>query len=530
VIDASGKYVAPGLVETHLHSYHSYLGVSEYVQLLLAHGTTTTADGFYGQGIVAGRRAVEYFKAAFESTPLRLIFLVPVLSWLQNRANGLTPTAGVSAADMFEMLDWDGCRGLEEPPFIPVVKKFSEILDLFDACIARRKTITGHAAGISSRQLQAYVAMGAYTDHESTERADGLEKARAGLKLLMREGSVGLDTSELVTLVTEQRIDSHSLSFCTDVAAPEKIAASGTMDGAVRVAIKNGLPPITAIQLATLNAAEIFGLQDDIGLVAPGRFADMLLLDSLADFRIDSVLSGGEVVARQGVFVGSLPKATERYPRWAYKTVRLSAAIRDEDLAVKTTQRGAAKVRVIGLSEGSIITEERVNLLKVRRGALLADIDQDILPIVAVDRHRKGTGTGRGFVQGFGLKDGALASSVSGIASSLVSVGTNSRDMAAAMNYLAEIGGGQVVVCDAEPVAVMELPILGLQSEDPLDAVMAKVEALLTAVAGLGCRLASPFSSLEFCFAGGVPALKLSDEGLVRVGEGGGERVDLWVE
>ena len=232
VIDATGRYISPGLVDGHLHQYHSYIGVNAFVEALLSHGVTATADAFYGPGIVGGLPAVRFLKDAFDKMPIRLLFLVPILSWLQNRELGLTPTEGVSPAEMLEILDWPGCYGLEEPPYLPVVDHYPEILDLFDETLARRKVITGHAAGISDRQLQAFVAVGAYTDHETVTAEDAVAKARAGMKLFMRHGSGCIDAPELLRAHTEFGIDSRMLGFCADLASPEKLLTEGTIDHA----------------------------------------------------------------------------------------------------------------------------------------------------------------------------------------------------------------------------------------------------------------------------------------------------------
>ena len=528
VIDASGLHLTPGLIETHLHCYHSYVGVNEFAELLLSHGVTATADGFYGPGIVGGREAVRFLKEAFDATPLRLIFLVPTLACLQNRDVGLTPVPGISVEEMFEMLDWEGCRGLEEPPFLPITNGFPEFLDLFEQTVERGQVVTGHAAGITGRQLQAYVAMGASTDHEAVDSQEALERARAGMKILARQGSLELNVPEVIRAVTELGVDPHAFSFSTDVASPEKLAASGAIDAHVRVAIENGVEPIRAIQMATLNAAEVFGLEQEMGSISPGRLADLLLVDDLAAFRIRSVMVGGEVVVDDGRFLPEL--APVAYPAGFYESMKLDAPVRAEELSLEAPDQAEVEVRVIGMTEGSLLTEERSALLRPRDGRLHADLEADVLPIVMVDRHGKGTGTGIGFVQGFGLKEGALASSVSTICSNLVAVGTNPEDMAAALNRLAAAGGGQIAVRDGEPLALVELPLFGLLSDDPLDVVMDKFSALYAAARELGCAFPSPFSQLEFCFVGGsTPALKLSEEGLLRVFGEVVERVDTVV-
>ncbi len=517
VIDARGRYLTPGLVEGHLHQYHSYLGVTEYVQALLSHGVTATADGFYGPGIVAGVPAIRFFKEAFERMPIRLIFLVPTLSWLQNRELGLTPTPGIDAADMHEILGWEGCYGLEEPPYLPVVEHYPEFLDLFDETLRQRKVITGHAAGISWRQLQAYAAVGVTTDHESVEVHDALAKARAGMTLLMRQGSGCFDVPEVVRTHTEFRIDPRRLGFCADLASPEKLMTEGTIDQSIRVAIAQGVAPVNAVQMATINTAEAFYAQRDFGVVAPGRFADLVLVSNLRDFVIDTVVFGGVEVFKQGEFLLELPKT--EYPDFLRDTVKLPQPITADALTFRVDgDRDEVEVRVIGVTEGSLETDERRARLRVEDGIVGADVDGDVLLLAMIDRFGKGTGIGLSFVQGFRLRTGAIASTANAVCENIVIVGTNATDMAVAANHLASLGGGKVVVRDGDVVASVGLPICGLLTEAPMEQVMARFGRAFEAIAELGCPLKNPFSQLEFCFAcGEIGDIKLSEEGLLLI-------------
>ncbi len=516
-IDVEGQFVTPGLVDGHLHMYHSYLGVPEFVEAMLRHGVTATADGFYGQGIVGGIEAIRWFKDAFEQMPLRVLFVVPTLAYLQNRELGLTPAPGVEAEAMFEMLDWPGCYGLEEPPFLPVVDAWPEFLDLFEATLERRMVVTGHASGIDARQTQAYVAMGCYTDHETVDVDDAVQKVRAGMKLLMRQGSGCTDVPQLVRAYTERGVDSRALGFSVDVASPEKLVAEGGIDENIRVAVAHGVPPIKAIQMGTINVAEVFYAQQDIGLVAPGRFADMVIVDDLADFSIQRVIVGGEVMVEDGSLVAAMPSV--EYPSAFRGTVKLAQEVTGADLAIQVdSDVDTAEVRVIGVTEGSLVSTERRHRVTARGGTLAASIDEDVLHLAMIDRLAKGTGIGRGFVQGFGLRSGAIATTVNAVCENIAIVGTNPADMALAANRLAEVGGGKIVVSEGEVRALVELPILGLLAEAPLDDVMAKFDAAFAAIRELGCAFQSPFSQLEFCFAcGEIGEIKLSEEGLVQV-------------
>jgi adenine deaminase len=518
VIDAEGRYITPGLIDGHLHMYHSYLGVNEFVEVLLTHGVTAWADGFYAQGIVGGLEGVRFFKRAFEARPLRLIFLVPTLAYLQNRELGLQPTPGIDRDEMEAMLDWDGCLGLEEPPFLPIVDKWDEFLDLFEKTLAQRKTITGHAAGISWRQLQAYVAMGTSTDHEMTTTDEAVDRARAGMTLLMRQASGAVDVPALVKAYTEQKIDSRSLGFCVDVGSPEKLFHQGSVDENIRVAVSNGVPPPIAVQMATINVAQAFGIDQDMGVLAPGRYADLVLVDDLVEFTLNRVMVGGETVVEAGELTAKL--APVAYPRSFRGTVRLASEITTADLQVRVPpERDSVEVRVIRITDGSLFTAEEQAALSVVDGIAQPDIANDVLPLAMADRFQKGEASiGIGFVHGFGLRTGAIASSVNAVCENLVSVGASIDDMAIAMNHLAEIGGGKIVVVEGEVVALAELPILGLLSEDPLISVITKFERAFAEIAKLGCTVVSPFSQLEFCFAcGEIGDLKLSDEGLVRI-------------
>jgi adenine deaminase len=517
VIDAGGAYVTPGLVDGHLHMYHSYLGITEFVEAMLRHGVTSTADGFYGQGIVGGPDAVRFFKDAFGTMPIRLIFLVPTLAYLQNRELGLTPAPGISKDEMFEMLAWPDCYGLEEPPFLPITWEWEEFLDLFEATLDAGKVISGHASGISSRELQAYVGMGAATDHETVESLDGLQKVRAGMKLLMREGSGCTNVAELSRVRTEHGVDGSTLGFCADVASPEKLWRDGGVDQNIRVAIAHGIDPAEAVRMASLSVAQTFRRDHDLGSVTAGRYADILLVDDLSSFHIRTVLFGGQVAVRNGNLLADLPGVT--YPASFYDTVEVSTAINGDDLRLRAP-KGSDRVvvRALEVKEGTLVTRETMHDLEVRDGIVQPDVDRDVLQIAMVDRLGKGTGTGIGFVTGFGLQRGAFATSVNAVCENVLVVGADADDMAVAVNELARVGGGKIVVADGEVVALVELPLLGLLSEDPTSVVTAKFEQAFQQIRQLGCGLASPFSQLEFSGAcGEIGDLKISEEGLVRV-------------
>jgi len=527
-VDARERFLVPGLVDGHLHHCHSALGVTEFAEALLRHGVTATADGFYGPGIVGGTAAVRAFKDAFDRLPLRLVFLVPVLAWLQNRELGLTPAPAISMRDMHEMLAWDGCHGLEEPSPAAIKEGFDELLELFEATLAQRKVVTGHAAGLDERTLQAYVCAGVSTDHETVSAPEAVAKARLGLVQLARQGDPGCeDVPEVLRAHTEGGVSADCFGMCSDLAAPLKLLDEGTVDHGVRVAIEQGVDPVRAIQMATLNTAEALGAEPDIGSIAPGRFADLLLVDDLPALSVREVVVGGETLVRDGVL--ERPLAPTEYAPELRNTVRVASRPTADDFTVRVdSEAERVEVRVIAVSdEGSLLTspEGRAELAVVD-GALQPDLEADVLPIAIVDRLGKGTGTGLGFAHGFGLRRGAFASSVTAVTMNLVAVGASARDMAVAVDRVVELGGGRVVVDGGEVVAEVALPVLGLHSDAPLDEVVEGHRRALAATRALGCDLLDPLSQLEFCFAcQDIGDLKLSEEGLVHVRPP--DRVDL---
>ena len=516
VIDAKGMYLTPGLVEPHLHCYHSYMNVSNYAKAVLIHGTTAVADGFYGPGIIAGLRAIRFMIDEFKTTPLKLIFSIPTLAYLQNRELGIRPAPNsASAEELMSMLDWPEAIGLEEPPFLPITQKDKVFLDLFEKAIEKRLAITGHASGIDIPSLNAYAAAGAITDHESTDPLDAIEKARVGIRVLMRQGSGAFDVRALSKALTEHKLSSRGFSLCADLAAPEKLFYEGDINESIRVAIKSGIDPITAIQMGSLNAAEVYNLQLEIGSIAPGRIADVLFVRDLVDFDLARVMANGEIVVEDGKFLPVLK--SPKYPDFMYGTVKLKRPITANDFNLKAPKgKTSVKVRVIGAIDLSLYTQERAATLKVTDGAIQPDQTKDILRIAMIDRHGDTGEIGNAFVNGFKLKKGAVATSVNAVCENIVVVGTNNEDMAFAANHLAEIGGGKVVVADGKILAQVELPLFGLLSDEPLEKVIEKFDRAYGEIRKLGCQFTSAFSTLEFCCAcGEIGKIKIFQGGLI---------------
>ncbi|MFB6129860.1 MAG: adenine deaminase C-terminal domain-containing protein [Salinigranum sp.] len=527
VIDAEGKFVTPGLIEGHLHTYHSMFNGTDVARLLLEHGTTVVADGFYGPGNVAGLRGIEFAKAEIERTPLSLVFLVPTLSHTQMSIVGIPRTdTALSTEEVYELLDRRDCRGLEEPTYEPIVDLDEEYLDLFEATLDRDKVVTGHAAMPGERELQAYIAAGCSTEHEATTKDGAVSRARRGMYMLSRYGTGLPNLEETVRGVTETGQDSRRYGTSGDVRLPADLLENGCIDVNVRAAIENGVDPVEAVQMATLNTAEALRVDQDLGSVAPGKVADVVLVDDLADFSIDTVLSNGEVVVEDGEFVADLPSPD--YPDWTRDTIRIGGAMSAADFVVEADGTEAT-VRTIELPEAGLVTEAGEATLPVEDGAVRLPEGDPVVKAAMVDRLESTGRTGVAFVDGFGLDAGALGMSYNAIRENVIVAGVDDDDMAAVVNRIADLDGGVVAVKHGEPVAEIPLPIFGIQSDRPIETVVEQFAAFDDALDELGCTHPMPLFSLEFhlCPYPETPGVRITDHGLFHVGDR--EPLDLFV-
>jgi adenine deaminase len=371
----------------------------------------------------------------------------------------------------------------------------------------RGKVIDGHAPGLRGKNLNAYALAGVRSDHESTELEEAREKLRLGLHLLVREGSTERNLEHIIALITPQ--NSANCSFATDDKLPGDLVNEGHIDHSIRKAIKHGVSPVTAIQMGTINTARHYRLKNQ-GAIAPRYWADFIVLDDLAEFKIKRVYKKGTLVAENGKYLGGTSPVTEQ-PR---STMNLSYRAPD-DFDVAAPVGTSAKIRVIEIVPNQIVTKEILDAPKVLDGKIVSDPERDILKLVVVERHRATGNVGVGFVRGFGLKRGALGSTVAHDAHNVVVVGVSDSDIIAAIQALEAMRGGQVAVVDGKIEASLPLPIAGLVSDQPLEFVIEKIAELGAAAARLGCNLDAPFMSLSFLSLSPIPALKLTDQGLV---------------
>jgi adenine deaminase len=497
-IDATGMWVAPGLIDAHVHIESSRLLPAEFTRLVLPQGTTTVVADPHEIANVLGTDGVHWLLDSTEGLPLDVFFMasscVPA-SAFESPRRALTP------GDLEGLLRRRRVLGLAEMMNFPGVIAGSPS-ELEKLGLAGAGHVDGHAPGVVGRALQAYAAAGIRSDHEATTLEEGRERLQAGMWVLVREASGARNLAALLPLVAEY--GPNRLAFCTDDRDPDHIVSEGHLNSIVRAAVAAGVDPKDALVMASHHAATWHGLGDR-GAVAPGYLADLLLLPDLREFRPHMVLKAGRPVADIAAAV---------VPDWVRNTVRV-ATITSGDLRVAWD--GPGRMRVIGLLPGQIVTEALAEEPLVMDGAACADPGRDLAKVAVIERH---LGTGRiglGFVRGLGLQRGAIASTVAHDAHNIVVAGVDDDDMVRAARRLAELGGGMVAVHDRGVRAELALPVAGLMSAAPAEQVVAESRALADAARALGCTLDAPFHSLGFLALSVIPALKITDHGLIDV-------------
>jgi len=496
VVHARGKYVVPGLIDAHMHLETVKLLVDEFARLVLPMGTTTVVADPHEIANVLGTDGIHWLADVADEVPLDIFFMA---SSCVPASKFESPRRAFTLGDLQGLLRRRRVIGLAEMMNYPgVVSGDPHELEKLGL---ESSHVDGHAPGLLGPGLQAYAAAGIRSDHECYSAEEGRQRLRAGMWVLIREATAARNLEALAPLVAE--FGPHRLALCTDDREPEHIADVGHMNHVVRSAVELGISPEDALMMATLNPALWHGLRE-FGAIAPGYVADVLLLPDLQRFE-------PEVVLKRGAPVEDYPSPA--VPEWVRNTVRV-APTASNDFAIPWAG-GAA--RVIGLIEGQIVTDELREEPKVEDGFAVADPERDILKIAVVERH---LGTGRiglGFVKGFGLKRGAIATSLAHDAHNIVVVGVDDGDMARAVGRLSETGGGLVVIADRGVQAELPLPVAGILSDAPFEEVVELSDACLAAVRELGCEFPAPFQTLSFLALSVIPKLKITDQGLIDV-------------
>ncbi|MFA5055480.1 MAG: adenine deaminase [Dehalococcoidia bacterium] len=503
VIDLKGKYISPGLINGHIHTESSMLHIARYAEAVVPRGVTGIVTDLHEIANVKGIAGIKYVLSYAGSLPLDIYFMAPSCVPATH-----LETAGASLApdDIEEILSWDETTGLGEMMnFLGVLFADGQVLAKISA--SQSKVIDGHAPGLGGKDLNAYIATGMSSDHESTKFAEAQEKLRKGMYVMIREGSSEKNLEELLPLVTDKTY--KRCIFVVDDRSCYDLMKDGDIDAVVRKAIKLGLDPVRAIQMATINTAERFAIKN-VGAIAPGYMANIAVLSDLRRFKTEMVFRHGKLVARAGkpLFASSIRENKQMTHTMKVKPFKL------ERLKIK-----AAKWHhpVIEIVPNQIITRSVNEKAKIIDGAVVADTKRDILKLVVVERHKATGNIGLGLVKGLGLKRGALTSSIAHDSHNIVAAGTNDKDIYIAIKKVEALGGGLVVACDGKIIKALPLPIAGLLSDQPLDKVVKKLEEVEKAAAKLGSKLSAPFATLSFLALPVIPELRLTDKGLVDV-------------
>jgi len=511
-IDLGGAFVAPGFIDAHVHIESALVPPAEFARAVVPRGTTTVITDPHEIANVLGLEGIRFM---FESAKFGSLNMYVMASSCVPATAMATSGAALHGYDLFPLKSDPWVLGLAE------VMNYHGVIGGDDAVLEKigafqDRVIDGHSPGLSGVGLQAYVAAGVQSDHESTSAEEALEKLRLGMMVMIREGSVARDLAALVPIVTPA--NQHRFCFCTDDCQPADLLSRGGIDHAVRSAIALGMDPVAAIRLATWNPAQHFRLHQR-GAVTPGRRADLVVFDDLQAPRPRLVFRNGELMARDGRM--AVP------PRPPSRSLRSTINIAWDAVDFRVPADGS-RARVIGVLPNRLVTEALIDEPLRGNGAALADPSRDLLKIAIVERHMASGAMGKGFVRGMGLSEGALASSVAHDHHNLIVVGADDESMMTAARRVGALHGGMVVASGERILGEVALPLGGLMSAEPVETVRTQVEAAVAAARALGSPLHDPFMAMSFLALEVIPALKLTDRGLVDVGRF--EFVPLWVD
>ncbi len=521
IIDAGDKYLVPGLLDAHMHVESGMVTVTEFVRAVILHGTTGIFIDPHEIANVFGLQGVRLMVDEAAVQPIHVWVQMP--SCVPSAPGLETPGASVGPEDVAEAMSWDGIIGLGEMMNFPGVfmgdeKMHAEMAETRQA----GKVIGGHYASPDiGLPFLAYAAGGAEDDHEGTRMEDAAARVRQGMKAMLRDGSAWKDVDEQVRAITEMGLDSRHFLLCTDDSHAETIVNEGHMDRVVRQAIVQGVAPMTAIQMATINTAEHFGVARDIGMIAPGRYADILLIENLPDMRINKVFTRGKLISEGGKVLVELPPYD--YPDWVKSSIHLGRRLEAGDFRLPLPLSDEphytqVKANVIGVIENHVTTRHLRIEVPVTNGEVKVDVDRDIAKIALVERHKGTGGVQVGLVQGFGFNvPCAIGTTVAHDSHHMIVVGTNEADMAKATEILEEIGGGQVVVREGQVIGQVALPIAGLMSDERAEVVAGQAATVLAGFRTCGCELNNPNMQLSFLALVVIPELRISDLGLVDI-------------
>ena len=500
-IDLKGAYLTPGFIDGHVHIESSMMLPHRFAQAVVPAGTTTAIIDPHEIANVLGLHGISFMHAATRGLPLRVYTMLP-------SCVPATPfeTSGfeLNAYDLSLLMDSDWVLGLAEMMNFPgVIHRDKNVMAKIDLALQHQKRVDGHAPQVSGKDLCAYIASGVTSDHECTDPQQAIEKLRQGMYIMVREGTAAKDLDALMPILLHN--NNRKILFVTDDRHPEDLTVH--INGMVQRAVDNRVNPIKAIQMASLNTAEYFKIQD-LGAIAPGYRADFNVFENLQEFTKPlMVFKGGEVVAENG-------KLTQDFENIEIPATRGSVNVgwlEDDCFQIKSK---GTKVKAIEIIPHQLITKETVVNIKEEDGLAVSNVEEDVLKICVVERHRASGNIGKGFVKGFGIKEGAIASTVAHDSHNMIIIGTNDKDMLVAQKELVKSQGGKVVIKNGEVLAKLPLPIAGLMSDQDINYVTEQSEALNKAAKEIGCVVDDPFMTMAFLSLPVIPELKITDKGI----------------
>ena len=519
IIDADGKYLVPGLLDAHMHVESGMVTITEFVRAVAPRGTTGMFIDPHEIANVFGLKGVQIMADEAKTQPIHVWVQVP--SCVPSAPGLETPGASIGPEDVVEAMGWERIIGLGEMMNFPgVYSSDSNMHDEMAATRAAGGVIGGHyAAPDLGIPFHGYAAGGPEDDHEGTTKEDAVARVRQGMKSMLRYGSAWLDVEAQVKAITEEGLDSRHFILCTDDSHSETLVNDGHMDRVVRHTIGLGVDPLTVLQMATINTAEHFGVARDMGQIAPGRYADILLVPDLMDFNPEKVIAKGQILAEKGKWIQDLPQTT--YPDWVTKSINMKRPLTPDDfrLVVEGDFKSDSVIaHVIGVLEGQAPTQHLKVPVKIANSEIQIAGKKDLAKIALVERHQATGGVVVGLVSGFELEGRcAIGTTVAHDSHHMIVVGTDEELMAQAANQLAEMNGGQVVIKDGEIIGQVSLPIAGLMSNKRADLVAEEAATVLKGFQACGCTIVNPNMQLSLLALVVIPSLRISDLGLVDV-------------
>ncbi|HET7579350.1 MAG TPA: adenine deaminase [Bacillales bacterium] len=507
IIDAEDRFIAPGLIDGHVHIESAMIPPSEFAKVVVPHGVTTVIADPHEIANVSGADGIQYMLDDSEGLPLNVLIALPSCVPATPFENA---GASLDAEQLKPFYNHERVIGLGEVMDFPSVRNGDNTMmeKLLDAENAG-KSIDGHAAGLSAEDLNIYMTSGIRTDHEATTAEEARERLKRGMYLMIREGSVAKDLDALIGVVNEK--NARRCLFVTDDKHLDDLMEEGSIDHNIRLAIQRGVDPILAIQMATLNTAECFGLKRK-GLLAPGYYADFLLLDDLDTFTINSVYSKGKLVAEKRSYLGE--NNSTSVPNHLKNSVNLGE-IHNDQLQIKMK---GPEAHIIKITPNSLVTEHEISKVEVVEGNFQPSTENDLLKLAVIERHHRTGNIGLGIVKGFGLETGAIATTIAHDSHNLVVTGTNDEDMLTAIHKIKDIHGGIAVAKNGKILAAMPLSIAGLMSDENAEAVKEQLKILNESLSSLGFDSDfNPFLTLSFLALPVIPQIKLTDLGLFDV-------------